>query len=180
MYNVYPCIYNMYIFSACITLSQVPVGQTDRVRFVLEPPQMLKGDFMVRRLSVSYTHTHTHTHTDCTNLTKLHTVSSTFLLSLQIACYHKNDSLRTHETVFSVQFHTGTLCGDQLSLQKEDLDHANKGTLRVFGQIFALSVPKVFEDKNLRYFHFQNNNVSRTNSFIFSDKSIDILFVMLT
>ncbi|XP_016099165.1 tensin-3-like isoform X3 [Sinocyclocheilus grahami] len=69
-------------------LQQVAVGQTDRVCFVLEPPQMLKGDFM-------------------------------------IACYHKNDSMRTHETVFRVQFHTGTLCGDQLSLQKEDLDHAN-------------------------------------------------------
>lgn len=68
---------------------QVAIGQTDRVCFVLEPPHMLKGDFM-------------------------------------IACYHKNDSMRTHETVFGVQFHTGTLCGDQLSLQKEDLDHANK------------------------------------------------------
>uniref|UniRef100_A0A8C2CF08 Tensin 3, tandem duplicate 1 n=1 Tax=Cyprinus carpio TaxID=7962 RepID=A0A8C2CF08_CYPCA len=68
---------------------QVAVGQTDRVCFALEPPQMLKGDFM-------------------------------------IVCYHKNDSMRTHETVFGVQFHTGTLCGDQLSLQKEDLDYANK------------------------------------------------------
>ncbi|XP_016373765.1 tensin-3-like isoform X3 [Sinocyclocheilus rhinocerous] len=68
---------------------QVAVGQTDRVCFALEPPQMLKGDFM-------------------------------------IACYHKNDSMRTRETVFGVQFHTGTLCGEQLSLQKEDLDHANK------------------------------------------------------
>lgn len=47
---------------------------------------------------------------------------------LQIACYHKNDSMRTHETVFRVQFHTGALCGDRLSLHKEDLDHANKGT----------------------------------------------------
>ncbi|XP_052391033.1 tensin-3 isoform X4 [Carassius gibelio] len=69
-------------------VQQVPVGQTDRVCFVLEPPQMLKGDFM-------------------------------------IACYHKNGSTRTHETVFRVQFHTSTLCGDKLSLQKEDLDHAN-------------------------------------------------------
>ncbi|KAL1254552.1 hypothetical protein QQF64_016781, partial [Cirrhinus molitorella] len=68
---------------------QVAVSQTDRVCFVVEPPQMLKGDFM-------------------------------------IACYHKNDSMRTHETVFRVQFHTGTLCGDRLSLHKEDLDHANK------------------------------------------------------
>ncbi|XP_059354905.1 si:ch211-191a24.3 isoform X3 [Carassius carassius] len=69
-------------------VQQVAVGQTDRVCFVLEPPQMLKGDFM-------------------------------------IVCYHKNDSMRTHETVFRVQFHTSTLCGDKLSLQKEDLDHAN-------------------------------------------------------
>ncbi|XP_026089329.1 tensin 3-2 isoform X3 [Carassius auratus] len=69
-------------------VQQVAVGQTDRVCFVLEPPQMLKGDFM-------------------------------------IACYHKNGSTRTHETVFRVQFHTSTLCGDKLSLQKEDLDHAN-------------------------------------------------------
>ncbi|KAI2651852.1 Tensin-3 [Labeo rohita] len=68
---------------------QVAVGQTDKVCFVLKPPQMLKGDFM-------------------------------------IACYHKNDSMRTHETVFRVQFHTGALCGDRLSLHKEDLDHANK------------------------------------------------------
>ncbi|XP_048064590.1 tensin-3 isoform X1 [Megalobrama amblycephala] len=68
---------------------QVAVGQTDSVCFVLEPPQMIKGDVM-------------------------------------IACYHKNVPVRTHETVFRVQFHTGALSGDQLSLQKEDLDHANK------------------------------------------------------
>ncbi|XP_073673157.1 si:ch211-191a24.3 isoform X2 [Garra rufa] len=68
---------------------QVAVGQMDRVCFVVEPPQMLKGDFM-------------------------------------IVCYHKNDSMRTHETVFCVQFHTGAVCGDRLSLHKEDLDHANK------------------------------------------------------
>lgn len=112
-------------------------------------------------------------------LQKLHTVSSSFLLSLQIACYHKNDSMRTHETVFGVQFHTGTLCGDQLSLQKEDLDHANKGTQSVFGQIFALSVPKVFEDKNLRrYFHLQNNKPNKVY-FVSRTNSIDILFEML-
>uniref|UniRef100_A0A8C2H1D3 Tensin 3, tandem duplicate 1 n=1 Tax=Cyprinus carpio TaxID=7962 RepID=A0A8C2H1D3_CYPCA len=87
--------------------NQVAVGQTDRVCFALEPPQMLKGDFM-------------------------------------IVCYHKNDSMRTHETVFGVQFHTGTLCGDQLSLQKEDLDYANKGTQSSFGQIFALNVSQSF------------------------------------
>ncbi|XP_067273224.1 si:ch211-191a24.3 isoform X2 [Pseudorasbora parva] len=68
---------------------QVAVGQTDSVCFVLEPPQMIKGDFM-------------------------------------IACYHKNISVKSHETVFRVQFHTGALSGDQLSLQKEDLDHGNK------------------------------------------------------
>ncbi|XP_043076023.1 tensin-3 isoform X3 [Puntigrus tetrazona] len=68
---------------------QVAMGQSGRVCFSLEPPQMLKGDFM-------------------------------------IACYHKDVSARTHETVFGVQFHTGALRGDQLNLQKEDLDHANK------------------------------------------------------
>ncbi|XP_026147069.1 tensin-1-like isoform X1 [Carassius auratus] len=70
-------------------VQQVAVGQTDRVCFALEPPQMLRGDFM-------------------------------------IACYHINDTMMIHETVFGVQFHTGTLYGDQLSLQKEDLDHANE------------------------------------------------------
>ncbi len=74
VYHVYPCIYNMCIFSACISLSQVAVGQTDRVRFVLEPPQMLKGDFMVRCLSVSYTHTHTHTHTQTASYKTAHCI----------------------------------------------------------------------------------------------------------
>ncbi|XP_051501562.1 tensin-3-like isoform X1 [Myxocyprinus asiaticus] len=68
---------------------QLAVDQMDRMCFVLEPPQMFKGDIM-------------------------------------IACYHKNVSMRTHEIVFSVQFHTGFLCGQMLSLKKEDLDHANK------------------------------------------------------
>ncbi|KAK7150559.1 hypothetical protein R3I93_011716 [Phoxinus phoxinus] len=68
---------------------QVAVGQTDSVCFILEPPQMINGDFM-------------------------------------IACYHKNVFVRTNETVFRVQFHTGALSGDQLSLQKQDLDHASK------------------------------------------------------
>lgn len=153
----------VYIQCLCITLSQVAVGQTDSVCFVLEPPQMIKGDVMVRRLSVSYKHTHSMckglailVRAKCPHLYreilwwwqptsedilvsalilwKLHTVSSSFLLSLQIACYHKNIPVRTHETVFRVQFHTGALSGDQLSLQKEDLDHANKGTQSVFGK----------------------------------------------
>ncbi len=183
------CIMFLHAFIICVYLvlvynSQSGCRRSDRQSvFCSRTPTDAQRRFHGETSLCLYTHTHRQT---ALILQKLHTVSSSFLLSLQIACYHKNDSMRTHETVFGVQFHTGTLCGDQLSLQKEDLDHANKGTQSVFGQIFALSVPKVFEDKNLkRYFHLQNNKpnnvyfVSRTNSFIFSDKSIDILFEML-
>ncbi|XP_051501564.1 tensin-3-like isoform X3 [Myxocyprinus asiaticus] len=56
----------------------------------------------------------------------IHNRSTMFKGDIMIACYHKNVSMRTHEIVFSVQFHTGFLCGQMLSLKKEDLDHANK------------------------------------------------------
>nr|XP_055041808.1 tensin-3 isoform X1 [Misgurnus anguillicaudatus] len=68
---------------------QVVIGETNRVCFLVEPPQMLKGDIM-------------------------------------IACYQNAVSLQTHEIVFQVQLHMGTVSGHKLSFQKQELDYANK------------------------------------------------------
>lgn len=74
----------------CTTgIHQVSVGQTDKVYFALEPPQLLKGDIV-------------------------------------IVCYYKNVAKRNRETVFRIQFHTGTFHGHSSVFQKKDLDLANK------------------------------------------------------
>ncbi|XP_056620205.1 tensin-3 [Triplophysa dalaica] len=67
---------------------QVAVGQKNKARFIVEPPQILKADIM-------------------------------------IACYRNVVSTRTCEIVFRVQLHMGTVSGQRLFFQKQDLDHAN-------------------------------------------------------
>ncbi|KAK3516578.1 hypothetical protein QTP70_021967 [Hemibagrus guttatus] len=44
---------------------------------------------------------------------------------IMIVCYHKNVAKRSRETVFRIQFHTGTLHGHPAVFHKKDLDLAN-------------------------------------------------------
>nr|DBA24709.1 TPA: hypothetical protein GDO54_012331 [Pyxicephalus adspersus] len=44
---------------------------------------------------------------------------------IMIKCYHESYCTENHNIVFSLQFHTGAVHGQQMYFGKEDLDHAN-------------------------------------------------------
>lgn len=114
----------------CVSSSQVAVGQTDRVYFALEPPQLLKGDIMVRWHTVFPLVHVLQSKCECTACTFTHSdLNKSYDCSLlQIVCYNKNTEKGTRELVFRLQFHTGTLHGHPSLFHKKDLDLANKGT----------------------------------------------------